>query len=65
MGPKEVKPRFHALNTRVITRDGEGTTIGMNMRKNTNGGPGVRQFVVRLNDGRIRHYSPNELTVKK
>lgn len=45
----------------VITPDGPGTVLGMEMRKNTNGGPGCRQYRVRLQDGRIRHYTPNEL----
>lgn len=47
--------------TQVITPDGPGTVLGMEMRKNTNGGPGCRQYRVRLQDGRIRHYTPNEL----
>lgn len=47
--------------TRTVTPDGEGVTIGMNMRKNTNGGPGVRQLVVKLDDGRVRHYSVSDL----
>lgn len=41
--------------------DGDGVVIGVEMRKNTNGGPGVRQYRVRLDDGRIRHYSSNHL----
>lgn len=42
--------------TRVMTPDGSGVTVGFNMRKNTNGGPGCGQYVVQLDDGRIRHY---------
>lgn len=47
--------------TRVQTKDGEGVTVGINFRKKTNGGPGARQYVVQLNDGRIRHYNTNEI----
>lgn len=42
---------------RVKTKDGFGIIIGMEMRKNTNGGPGCKQYRVKLDDGRIRHYS--------
>ncbi len=48
-------------NDAVMTPDGPGRTVGSNMRKNTNGGPGVRQYVVQLRDGRIRHYSRGEV----
>lgn len=47
--------------TKVQTKDGEGTTVGIDFRKNKNGGPGARQYVVQLNDGRIRHYNTNEI----
>ena len=50
------------LNSRIITEDGPGTTIGMEFRRNTNGGPGCRQYRVRLDDGRIRHYSVIDVT---
>lgn len=53
------------MNDHVTTPDGDGVIVGGNMRKNTNGGPGVRQLVVRLEDGRVRHYSKSDLTVKK
>lgn len=33
------------------------------MRKNTNGGPGCRQYRVQLVDGRIRYYFPRKLTI--
>lgn len=58
----KTKPTF-SRGTPVSTPDGEGVTVGMNMRKNTNGGPGVRQYVVRLRDGKIRHYRPMEINV--
>jgi hypothetical protein len=45
----------------VETPDGPGKVIGMNMRTNTNGGPGVRQYVVELDDGRVRHYPTSYL----
>lgn len=48
-------------NDPVLTPDGPGRTVGSNMRKNTNGGPGVRQYIVQLKDGRIRHYSRGEV----
>ena len=48
------------LNSRVMTSDGPGKTIGMNFRKASNGGPGTRQYVVELDDGRKRHYPMNE-----
>lgn len=47
--------------TRVQTKDGEGVTVGIDFRKNTNGGPGARQYVVQLDDGRIRHYNTFEI----
>lgn len=34
-----------------------GTIIGENFRQNTNGGPGTRQYVVRLDDGRVWHFA--------
>jgi hypothetical protein len=48
-------------NDRVTTPDGRGTVIGFSMRKNTNGGPGCKQLVVRLDDGRVRHYAEGEM----
>ncbi len=45
----------------VRTPDGIGVTIGANMRKNTNGGPGTQQYVVRLEDGRVRHYGTGDV----
>lgn len=48
---------------RVKTPDGPGITVGMNMRKNTNGGPGCLQYVVQLDDGRIRHYARNDVVL--
>ena len=48
------------LNSRVMTSDGPGKTIGMDHRKASNGGPGTRQYVVELDDGRKRHYPMND-----
>lgn len=48
------------LNARVMTQDGPGKTIGMDHRKASNGGPGTRQYVVELDDGRKRHYPMND-----
>ena len=45
----------------VITPDGEGEIVDTTMRKNTNGGPGTRQFVVRLLDGRIHRYASSKI----
>jgi hypothetical protein len=45
----------------VNTRDGHGVIVGRSKRRNTNGGPGTLEFVVRLDDGRIRRYSPSEV----
>jgi len=42
---------------KVMTKDGEGVVLGTEMRKNTNGGPGTKQYRVQLSDGRIRHYA--------
>jgi hypothetical protein len=58
---KRTKALFNQ-GARVMTPDGPGRTIGTNMRKNTNGGPGVRQYIVELDDGRKRHYGTNEVT---
>jgi hypothetical protein len=63
MAKKPTRPRdqkFVRLGTIITTEDGYGTTIGMSMRRNTNGGPGARQYVVRLEDGRVRHYSRHD-----
>jgi hypothetical protein len=49
------KPKM--LVGRVMTADGPGTVTGHSFRRNTNGGPGCKQYVVRLDDGRVRHYS--------
>lgn len=45
------------VGARVVTVDGPGKVAGYGMRKNTNGGPGCRQYRVRLDDGRLRHYA--------
>jgi hypothetical protein len=50
--------------TAVMTPDGPGVTIGMTMRRNTNGGPGARQYAVRLDDGRVRHYGTNAVQTR-
>lgn len=47
---------------RVSTPDGEGLVLGREARTNTNGGPGCYQWRVKLDDGRIRHYSAASLT---
>lgn len=48
------------VGARVVTADGPGKVAGYGMRKNTNGGPGCRQYRVRLDDGRLRHYAHAE-----
>ena len=48
--------RENARSGRVETPDGFGVVLGLDMRQNTNGGPGTRQWLVRLDDGRVRHY---------
>lgn len=58
---KNKNNKLFSRGTKIQTPDGVGTTINVNMRENTNDGPGVRQYVVRLDDGRIRHYSTNEV----
>lgn len=47
--------------TRVMTADGPGVVIGRDTRRNTNGGPGVRQLVVELADKKVRHYNTNSV----
>lgn len=51
------------LGTPVTTPDGDGHIINYCFRKNTNGGPGCRQYMVRLSDNRIRRYARNKLIV--
>lgn len=58
---KNENNKLFSRGTKVRTPDGAGTTINVNMRENTNGGPGARQYIVKLDDGRIRHYSTNEV----
>ena len=64
MKQSKTAPSYPRLpnGTRVRTADGDGKTVGMNFRRNTNGGPGVRQYVVMLDDGRVRHYGRFDLT---
>lgn len=50
-------------NKKVQTPDGAGIVIGGNFRENTNGGPGTRQLIVRLDDGRVRHYNYHAVQV--
>lgn len=52
---KSTKKLSHG--TSVMTPDGLGVIVGFEHRKNTNGGPGTWQYRIRLEDGRIRHYS--------
>lgn len=59
---KKTHPR---LSGRVMTTDGPGTVNGSSYRKNSNGGPGCKQYVVRLDDGRIRHYSQVDALVER
>ena len=51
------------FHTKVTTPDGEGEIVSYNFRKNTNGGPGTRQYIVKLCDGRTRRYTKNEVMV--
>lgn len=43
----------------VVTPDGPGKIVGFTYRKNTNGGPGTKQYSIRLVDGRVRRYPKN------
>jgi hypothetical protein len=44
--------------SRVLTQDGPGRVVGRDTRANTNGGPGTRQWVVRLDRSwAVRHYN--------
>jgi hypothetical protein len=52
------------IGTQVETQDGSGSIINYHFRKNTNGGPGTKEYVVRLNDGRNRHYPKNGVWLK-
>lgn len=54
-------PLHYVTGERVATPDGPGEIVGVEMRKNTNGGPGCRQYRVKLDDKRIRHYSAARL----
>jgi hypothetical protein len=49
---KNENNKLFSRGTKVQTPDGAGTAISINMRKNTNGGPGARQYVVELDDGK-------------
>lgn len=44
-------------NAHVNTPDGVGIIVGFEQRKNTNSGPGTWQYRIKLDDGRVRHYS--------
>lgn len=50
------------LQGSVTTPDGPGIVVKITMRKNTNGGPGCRQFRVQLETGQIRHYNATEIS---
>lgn len=54
-----------ANKTPVITPDGPGVIVSEGFRMNTNGGPGTRQYKVKLDDGRYRHYSKPKVREKK
>lgn len=54
---REAPREMLGINTSVTTKDGPGKVVGYSQRENTNGGPGCRQYVVRLDDGRVRHYN--------
>jgi hypothetical protein len=45
---------------RVSTPDGLGIIVGHSIRKNSNDGPGCHEYVVQLDNGKIRHYSSGE-----
>ena len=45
---------------RVQTPDGLGTVTRFEMRKNTNRGPGTREVVVQLDDGRVHRFTPSK-----
>ena len=55
--PHSSKRKTLNRGTKVTTKDGTGTIIGFELRKNTNGGPGTWQYRIMLDDGRIRHYT--------
>ena len=57
---RDIKIKY-TTNQPCKTPDGMGKIIGVDARKCSNGGPGARQFVVQLEDGRKRHYTPNEV----
>lgn len=64
--PPDVRPESRPsarwpLDTRVETVDGPGVTVGVARRRNTNQGPGTRQYAVRLDDGRVRHYGLHDV----
>lgn len=48
---------------RVQTPEGPGVIVGTEMRKNTNNGPGTRQFRVQLEDGRVHRYARERLSL--
>ena len=50
------------IGTKVRSPSGDGIIINYVMRKNTNGGPGTRQYLIRLSDNRIRRHSKNEVS---
>ena len=52
------------LKEKVFTDDGPGTIVNTQFRKNTNGGPGCREYVVRLDDGRVRRYNTQHVRKK-
>lgn len=46
---------------RVVTPDGKGIIVDYCFRKNTNGGPGTKQYLVKLADNRTRRYPRNKV----
>jgi len=53
---REAPRKMYGIDVQVSTIDGIGRIIGYDQRRNTNGGPGCKQYVVRLSDGRVRRY---------
>jgi hypothetical protein len=58
---EEVARKENKRTGRVQTPDGPGIVLVRAKVKNTNGGPGSNKYRVRLDDGRIRTYSPHAL----
>lgn len=56
------EPARKILHGAVMTPEGPGVVVKHELRRNTNPTSGCWQYRVQLADGRVRHYTKDEVT---